>query len=217
MFRFVVSVVTLSIATIAPPAFAATIYDSSGAFLPLVAPGAFLNTFSTGGNDGGTPVVGPLLYSESGYSYSITSNPGNFFADNNVIGNWNPSAPVIITFTGSPVTAIGGNFFFTDVGGAFFDDAFLRIDLSDGTSESFFAPATSAYRGFIATSPITTVTFQPPTGQVTPTARFYNIDNLTVGSAIAVPEPTTLSLVATVGAVAWYARRRRMRRVVVAS
>jgi hypothetical protein len=207
MFRFVVSIAALSIASIAPSAFAATIYDSSAAFLPLVAPGAFLNTFSTGGivDPNGIPPnpLATINYSGSGYAYTVTADASGVYVDNVTVGNWATLDPVIVTFTGNPVTAIGGNFFLTNLAGTFQPVA-VTIQLSDGTSETFTPANTSAYRGFISTEAITSMTLPSA-------AFFHNIDNLTVGTAV--PEPTTVSLIATVGATAWFVRRRRTNQV----
>ena len=201
MPRFAKSLVIFAIALIASPASAATVFTSSGPFLSLVEPGSFLNTFSTGGNGGGAAIPGPLTFSGSGYSYDVTAGGAGFFADNAVLGNWAAADPVVFTFTGAPVTAIGGNFFLTDVNGVLQTDANVTISLSDGTNESFQAVSTSSFRGFISTVPITSMTFAA-------VPRFYNIDNFRVGAA-AVPEPATLSLVAAAGAIGFVLRRRR--------
>jgi len=82
----------------------------------------------------------------------------------------------------------------------------MTIQLSDGTIETFVASTIDAYRGFIFTGPtISSMTLAGVPGSV-------NVDNPTVGRAVAIPEPATIGLIATAGAIALVARRRRLRR-----
>jgi hypothetical protein len=180
---------------------AADIFNTSASFLAQVGPGSYLNPFSTGGDSSsGGPIAGPLNFSGGSYSYVVTTGDAGFYFDNITIGNWNSGQPVVFDFTGSPtsVTALGFNVFMTDVSGAFFDDTAVSIALSDGTTDSFTPASISEYRGYTAAVPITSIAFQP-------VARFYNIDNLTVGSVI--PEPAALGVLAGIGALAL--RRKR--------
>jgi len=206
MSKFAVSFAALIATVFCAPVSAALIFTSPETFLPNVEPGAFLNPFSSGGN-GGSAAIPSLEFSGSGFSYTVTADASGLYADNLTVGNWNSADPVVFTFTGTPVTAIGGNFFLTDINGNFFDDFQVTIQLSDDTSETFTATSTNAYRGFISTGPAITSMILPPV------TRFHNVDNLTVGTAVAVPEPTTFSLIASVGAITLFVRRRRLSKV----
>jgi len=205
MSRIVISLAACILTVFAAPVSAAMIFTSSGPFLSSVQPGAFLNTFA-GGNAGAAAIANgdpSLDFSGSGFAYSVTAETSGLYWDGVTIGNWAAPDPVVFTFTGNPVTAIGGNFFLTDILGGFQNNVDVTIQLSDGTTETFNAASTSAYRGFIFTVPITSMTLPP-------TVRFHNVDNLTVGTAV--PEPTTIGLIATAGAIALVARRRRLSR-----
>jgi len=189
------------LATAASSVNAATIYTTSATFLSQVAAGSYLNNLSTVGNDGVNPTVGPISFSGNGFAYTILSSPSaNLFADTSVIGTWNSLDTVTIAFTSSNVTAVGFNLFFTDVFNNLLTNGNATILLSDGTIDSFTPLSRTNYRGYVSTgAAITSISFTPVTGF------FYNIDNITVGAAI--PEPTTLAVLAGAGALVL--RRRR--------
>jgi hypothetical protein len=125
MSKFAVSFAALIATVFCAPVSAAMIFTSSATFLPNVEPGAFLNTFSSGGN-GGSAAIPSLDFSGSGFSYAVTAEASGLFAENATVGNWNSVEPVVFTFTGTPVTAIGGNFFLIIILGEFFDTLKLR-------------------------------------------------------------------------------------------
>jgi len=207
MSRIVISFAACILTVFAAPVSAAIIFTDSGSFLNLVQPVRFLNAFSSGGVPNPVAAVPSIDYTGSGFSYTVTAE-GGLYVDNATIGNWVAAFPVVFNFTGNPVTAIGGNFYLTNIGGTLQNNLPVTIQLSDGTIETFIASTADEYRGFISTGPaITSMTLTPPTPF---TDRFYNVDNLTVGTAV--PEPTTIGLIATAGAIALVARRRRLSR-----
>jgi hypothetical protein len=115
-------------------------------------------------------------------------------------------ASIVISFTGAPVYAVGGNFWLTDVG---FNTAAgsLGIVLADGlaTLDTLVNATPSTFRGFVSVSPIVSITF-------TPAGEFATLDNLYIGGApavAAVPAPgATLIGALGTGIIGWIRRRR---------
>jgi hypothetical protein len=100
---------------------------------------------------------------------------------------------LVISFTGAAVTAIGANFYNTNVLDNFVSVA-ITVALSDGTTQSFTpTSATNSYRGFTTDMAITSMTIRNTSAN-----SFVGLDNLTVGRALApavVPEPASLAIV----------------------
>ncbi len=168
----------------------AAVFTSSSAFLAQVAPGAYTENF-TSVADANTNVQvfsGPGGF---GYTASVPSGQQFYFGAGSLSTNL-PSIVVTLTFTGTAVTAIGGNFYAIDVADAFLS-APVTIALSDGTTETFTpSDLASSFRGFTSTVAITSLTLS----SATPGA-YVTIDNLTIGTAVtnqSVPEPGTAAL-----------------------
>lgn len=181
----------------------ATVYTSSAAFLPNVQAGAYFNNFSSVG--AGSSAA--LSFSSGGYAYTVDSAPvsNDLYNDVGVISTNLAADQIKITFTGSPVTAIGGNFWGTDINVIPIANSPVVLTLSDGTIESYTSSAASAYRGFTTAVPITSMLIDS-TSTSTGSPIWPTLDNLTVGAAIVVPEPASLSLFAVGAAML---RRRR--------
>ncbi len=97
--------------------WAAAVFTSSSAFLAQVAPGAYTENF-TSVVDANTNVQvfsGPGGF---GYTASVPSGQQFYFGAGSLSTNL-PSIVVTLTFTGTAVTAIGGNFYAIDVADAF--------------------------------------------------------------------------------------------------
>jgi hypothetical protein len=181
-----------------------TTYTSSAAFLADVAPGAYTETF-TGPP---TPAAAPSYsFAQGGYAYTVAGvgqQPGTW-TNGSVIGNNYPNWPLVVTFTSGNVTAVGGEFFIMDAAGGF-TSASVTVTLNDGTSLSYTPSSQgAAFRGFISTSPITSLTFAAGALQ------FNAIDNLVVGSAAVVAEPASAILM-SLGLGALIEAGRRFRR-----
>lgn len=186
------------------PGHATVQYTSSTEFLAQVAPGAFTETF--GQADYSVPQT--VNFSNGVYGYSAFAQAGLWFNGAAMTTSAGVDS-LVITFTGAPVTAIGGNFYNTNNFDVFIATTIV-VALSDGTSLAF-APASVAdsYRGFVSDVAIASITLS--TLQNT---HFAGVDNFTIGSAILdapgeVPEPASLALLGAglLGAAA--ARRRR--------
>lgn len=168
-------------------------FDARAAFLAAVAPGYEANTFTalrTG------YVHGPLPFG-SAYPYAVTAAPsydiGDFYLFDGAGELSNVSAgdasTLTIAFTGAPVTAVGGN-----VWGQMFQNptsvemnlqppTTIRIELDDGTVETFVATSQQDFRGFASTRPIRTLTFSAPVADGDGNYLWSVFDNLVVGSA----------------------------------
>jgi len=146
------------------------------------------------------------------YTYTADAAPAGTFFGGGTAGNpflsTNTATDTITINTFSPaIRAIGGNFFGSDVAGAFALGN-VAIVITDSLGATFNQTITNASQtgflgvlsnGFITSLTVTTV--QPTTGFIWPSA-----DNL----VLAVPEPGTYGLMlAGLGIVGFLARRRR--------
>lgn len=168
-------------------------FDDRDAFLAAVAPGYETNAFTalrTG------YVHGPLPFGTA-YPYTVTAAPsydiGDFYlfdgaGELSTVSAGDTSA-LTITFTGAPVTAIGGN-----VWGQMFQNltsiemnlqppTAIRIELADGSVETFTATSQQDFRGFVSTRPIHSLTVSAPLADGDGDFVWGVFDNLVVGSA----------------------------------
>ncbi len=209
---------------------AVTTYTTQASFLADVETGYYLETFNSlpppaPPQDLGN---GPLPFSGNGFSYSASATNG-FFSAGSVADVWlstnTATDSIVFNFT-TPITAVGGNFFTSDINGLFAAGD-ITLQLVDGSSvppEGPFATATSTFRGFISTQTITSLTVtatQPAVG-----FRWPTVNDLIVGNAAddnggggggsgssTVPEPTTIAVFGLMGVAGFVARRRKLARV----
>ncbi|HRJ49949.1 MAG TPA: hypothetical protein PKU91_05425, partial [Phycisphaerales bacterium] len=129
----------------------ATVYTDLASFLANTQPGYYFNNFSSvGAGPSGPLAFGPV----NGYSYVVdTIGPGNtaptsgLYNNPGVISTDNATDLIRVTFTGAPVTAVGGNFWGTDINfGAI--PTTVTIALSNGDVETFVTNSSTAFRGF---------------------------------------------------------------------
>lgn len=180
-------------------AFAATTYTTSASFMAQVASGAYSENFNSWVTD---PPAGALVFSSGGFSYSAFATD-DLYLSAGYLGTSQINQALTLTFTSGNVTAVGANFFATNISDAF-QAVSVTLTLSDGTV-STFTPTSMAdgFRGFTSSTPITSLTFSAP-GQ----SLYASLDNLTVGVA-AVPEPANWALTALGLAGVIAARRRK--------
>ena len=193
----------VALAFLSASSFASTVtYTSSAAFLAHVAPGGYTENFNSLGSPG---PAGPILFSSGGFSYAVSA-PSGLYA-NGFLGTGAGYEELTIDFTSGNVTAVGGNFFATDISDAFFA-AEMNIALSDGTNVSFTPGSVAdSYRGF--TSDVTITSLMLTVSNVDFETLYAGLDNLTVGeAATAVPEPTSWALVGVAMAGLLITRRR---------
>jgi hypothetical protein len=158
----------------ADPDPAPGIYTDRDEFLADVAPGFYEEAFT------GVPVgdAGPFLdFSDGNFSYTVSVTESVLFNDTGVVSTGNPTDLLVVTFTGAPVTAVGGNFWGTDISfGATATD--VTLTLSDGTVETFTATGPTSFRGFVTAAPITSITID---ASDLPVEAYSTMDNLIVG------------------------------------
>lgn len=158
------------------------VYTDRAAFVAAIGAGFYEEPF-TGVPTG--PVNSPLTFSQGGYSYSIYTQAGavsGLYPDPGIISTNNSADQIVVTFT-TPVNAVGGNFWATNVSVAPTGTPIV-VTLSDGTVETVTVTAANTFRGFTTSAPITSLTIDAP--EATPgVAPFYwaTLDNLIVGSA----------------------------------
>jgi hypothetical protein len=178
---------------------ATTVYTNSASFLAQTQPGGLFLNFTQPGIDSGPS----FTYSGGGFSVTITS-PSTVYRSGSIIGNNLPNETLTLTFAGTLPTALGGEFFVTNISDVL-QAAPVTLTLSDGTVTTYTPSSlANAYRGFVSTVPITSLVMSAPG------ATLYNsLDNLTV--ATAVPEPGTYLMMVLGLAVLASARVRAAR------
>jgi hypothetical protein len=181
-------------------------YTDSAAFLANVAPGALFTNFNSLGGFGPTP---NFSYSGNGFTVSLATTPAanDFFHGSGFVSVNVATESIVLTFTGTPVTALGGNLFPSSAAGTFLAGN-ITVVLSDGTTNVVASTSVNDYRGFISDTPITSMTiFTDPNATVGP-FRWPSLDNLTVGVS-AIPEPVSLASLGLVSGLMLQRRRRR--------
>ncbi len=176
--------------TLASTAFAATQYDDEPSFLANLASPYYLEDFV--GWTYGNPLDGSQTDCDFGpvegyswHAFAVNALWSNFSA----LSTNNSGDPLVITFTGLPVTALGGNFTATDISGNIIPGTVL-IDLSDGTHTELVDPTAGTFTGYTSDVPIVSVTIDSPDdGSI---SRWPQLDHFYVGSMI--PEPASLVL-----------------------
>ena len=177
------------------------VYTNQADFLTAVsAPG--LDTF----DDLSTGPYGDTLYRTAGaYNYQAYSatglwgvgGPSDFSLSNNT--NYNP---IVFSNFGGGVSAFGGNFFPTDLGGDYVPGTVVLTAVDGGTLSYDLTGATpTSFVGFVSSAPLAAVTLGADGGGYWPTAN--NV-------VLAVPEPATYGmLLAGLSLLGMTARRRR--------
>lgn len=139
-------------------------------------------------------LYGPVDFGDATYSYSVFTQDGAagglyLFAGSGMLSSASAQDQLVITFSGAPVTAIGGNFW----GQLFFSNNSVDMNttptttvvltLDDGSSEAFGASGPDDFRGFVATAPIRSLTIATPEPDADGDFVWGVVDNLIVGRA----------------------------------
>lgn len=188
-----------SLAFLSASALAATtVYTTSASFLAQVAAGGYTEAFTGLAN----PPSGPVSFAGGVFAYSAAA-PSDIYLAGGFLGTNQIDEALTISFTSGNVTAVGGNFFSTDINDAF-QSVPVTLTLSDGTTRTFTPTSVAdSYRGFTSTATIASLTIGKP-GQ----SLYAGLDNLTVGKVVAVPEPASWALMG-LGMAAFLVARRR--------
>lgn len=189
-----------------------TAYSDQASFLGAIAPGYYLENFSTfsdgdplGGDPSPTDYSSPVV---NGYSFHVYGSQGLWSLPNMMSGAY-PFDPLVITFSGAPVTAVGATFAGTDFMGQPIEGASVIVSLADGTSQTIDS---IGFAGFTSSAPISSITVTP--GELESEANWAAFTNLYIGAAsgtASVPEPSSVLSILTglVGMGSFLVRRRR--------
>jgi len=162
----------------------------------------------------------PLFRFAGPYSYQASAGPvSDFFPAGSATDTWlaNTVASDTITFSNfaAGMRAFGGNFFGSDINGAFLPGQTMVLTANDGTTMrtvNLLNTNTMTFLGFIADNALTSVTLRPDglPGNI----YWVTANNVTMGVVTAVPEPETYAmLLAGLTLVGFGARRRRSGRL----
>ncbi len=183
------------------------VYTDKNAFLAALAPGYYTETFNTLAVN--TAIASPIILNSGtnqfqGSSSSAFYNPspggGNvWLSTSNASNSINFSL-----FAGSP-TAIGGYFFLTNINGSEVNGT-INANLNAGAAASSVTTSSSTnFIGFVSTNNTSITSLSLSTS-----ASWVTVNDLLVGNAVSVPEPSTYALSAIAsGVIAALARRRR--------
>jgi hypothetical protein len=164
LFKLSAVVVLTATATISHSS-ATTIYTSQATFLAHTQPGSYLETFDSLPQF--TPLNSPLSFSKNGFSYTASApSADNQFFNTGTVGDvwlstFDHSTNIVFDFTSNNVTAVGGNFFLTDIPGNVVP-GMITVTLDNGTTFSVSDPSAASFVGFTTSSPIHSLTFIPP-------------------------------------------------------
>lgn len=194
--------VALSVCAMTATAMA-DVYTDEASFLANIT-----DSYANGFDDAVTGPIASLSYDNGTYSYTVSASgdaAGTLYNDTGLVSTDSALDGILVSFTGAAVTAVGGNFWATDVA-VLPTGTDIVITLSDGTVESFTSTGASDFRGFTSDIAISSIFIDAL--DVDPDAGPYywaTMDNLVVGSAI--PTPGSLALLGMGGLAA--SRRRR--------
>ncbi len=150
-------------------------YTDRTEFLTHVAAGYYENGFDDA-VPGASP---PLNYSSGGWAYTVDAASDQLYNDTGLISTNLASDQIVVTFTGDPVTAVGGNFWGSDINVAA-NGSDLTVSLSDGTTETYASTGPTDFRGFTTAGPVTSLTLDASDDVAN---SWPTLDNLIVGAS----------------------------------
>jgi hypothetical protein len=203
------------------PAFGqTTVYTDRATFEANVQAGSYLETFD------GVPATGEVTSpraftggssNQFGFSAATANGTSLFYATDPAdvtmtdiwLGAFEADTAINFTMTTPNVTAIGANFFLTSIVNTQPVAGTITVALNNGANQTLGPITTDAtFIGFTAAAPITSLTFNLTS--TVPTTGFATLNDFRIG--VAVPEPSSVALLASGLAVAGLAYRRSRRR-----
>ncbi len=164
-----------------PGTDATVTYTDRTTFLAAVDAGYYEEAF-TGIPTGS--VNTPMPFSSGGFNYSVFTQAGavsGLYNGSGFVSTDNSGDQIAVTFTSGNVTAVGGNFWATDVD---FNPTGTSIvaTLNDGSTVTVPTSAASTFIGFTSDTPITSLTLDGPSSAPND-GIWATLDNLIVGIA----------------------------------
>lgn len=184
LFKLSAVVVLTATATISHSS-ATTIYTSQATFLSHTQPGSYLETFDSLPQF--TSLNSPLSFSKNGFSYTASApSADNQFFNTGTVGDvwlstFDHSTNIVFDFTSNNVTAVGGNFFLTDIPGNVVP-GMITVTLDNGATFSVSDPSATSFVGFTTSSPIHSLTFIPPASGANEV--FGTVNNFITGRSV---------------------------------
>jgi len=159
----------------------AATYTDRATFITHVAPGFYENDFADLSDSSAAEPA--RSYSSGGFGYTVDTvpTPDDLWFFTGVMTTNGSGDQLVVTFTSGAVTAVGGNFFASDIGGAPIAGNAVDLLLSDGTTETFSTAAATDFRGFTTVAPITSISIDAPNAADPQDNSWSTMDNLIVG------------------------------------
>lgn len=167
----------LLVGTGASAAFAqTTVYNDLTAFKNASGSDLYCEDFANVPT-GAIPIGGLNFGPVNGYSYNVDS-PGQLFNDVGIISTNFAFDMIIVTFNGAPVSAVGGNFWSTDIAFNVIPGR-VKLTLSNGFIEEYDVSTITTFKGFTTDAPITSITVECVDNGIG--NQWPTMDNLCVG------------------------------------
>ena len=166
---------------------ATTTYTDEAAFVSVLQPGFYRNTFSTIPDLPASPIPAPTyVVGSSPVAYTVSSPPTGLFSDTfpgplKAVGNWGYSLNVDVQFSSGNVRQVGFNVFLCDFPGTRLPGA-ITVNFSDGTSAEVPSYGPGNPYGFIGLSADSTAVIDSLTIVRGPTDAYLNLGNIYTSS-----------------------------------
>lgn len=159
----------------------------------------------------------PLSRTAGAYSYRASAGPvSDFYPAGSGADTWLATVVASDTITFSNFTtglrAFGGNFFGSDVNGAFEAGRTMVLTANDGATArtvNIYNTTLTTFLGFISTNPLASVTLHPD--GIAGNVYWATANDVTMGVVNAVPEPESYGMLLAGLVLIGYAARRRSR------